>query len=75
MIDFLNKGVWEKYNREYHTALGYSMTISIPNNAFAGMNYFNETIDNYMKAGWFKRIFLTDPYKVFNYILQRSIMA
>lgn len=65
-VDFLNKGVFEKYNHEYHVALGYAMAMCVPNNAFASMKYFDDTIDSYMEAGWFKRLFI-NPYGLFEY--------
>lgn len=65
-IDFLNKGRFEKYNHEYHVALGYAMSMSIPNYTFSGMYYFDETIDSYMKASNIRRLFI-NPYRVFKY--------
>ena len=62
----LNKGRFEKYNHEYHVALGYAMSMSIPNYTFSGMYYFDETIDSYMKASNIRRLFI-NPYRVFKY--------
>ena len=73
-VDFLRKGKFARYNQEYHAALGWAMSMSIPNNAFAGMQYFDDTIDSYMEAGYFRRFFI-DPYKVFINLTQRSIIS
>ena len=73
-VDFLSKGVYEKYNHEYHVALGYANAMSVPNNAFASMKYFVDTIDDYMKANWVMRLFI-NPYRVFNNFVQRSVIV
>ena len=74
VLDFLKKGKFQKYNHEYHVALGYAMSMSIPNTAFSGMKYFNQTIESYKKANWWKKIFI-NPYKVFYNLMQRSIIV
>lgn len=48
--------------------------MSIPNTAFSGMKYFNQTIESYKKANWWKKIFI-NPYKVFYNLMQRSIIV
>lgn len=73
-VDFLRKGQFVRYNKEYHVALGYAKSMSIPNNAFAGMKYFDDTIDSYMKAGYIRRLFI-NPYKVFINLMQRSLIS
>ncbi len=73
-VDILRKGKFKRYNQKYHAALGYAMAMSIPNNAFAGMTYFDDTIDSYMKAGHVRRLFI-NPYKVFINLMQRGIIT
>lgn len=57
-----------------NVALDYARRMNIPNNAFAGMKYFDDTIDSYMEAGWFKRLFI-NPYSVFAYLKEGSIIS
>lgn len=73
-VDFLKKGKFKKYNKEYHIALAYAKSMRIPNNAFASMKYFNETIEDYMNAGYIRRFFI-DPYRLFIYFTQRSFIS
>ena len=69
VVELLQEGKFKKYNAEYHRALSYASTLSVPNNAFAGMKYFVGSIKSYKKANWFKRTFILDPYRVFKYFL------
>lgn len=69
VIELLSRGKFEKYNKKYHTALAYARGMRIPNNGFAAMCYFTQTIESYMKANFIKKIFI-DPYSGFkNFVI------
>ncbi len=65
-VDALNKGTFDKYDKEYKQALVYARASIVPNEAYSGMIVFTDMIEEYMQKNWLKKIFSPKPYNGFS---------